>query len=415
MTRTGTVTRTETATRTAARLSEVRVSPILEIERAAAALRDRGVDVIALGTGEPDFDTPAHIVEAAERAMRGGRTRYTRLDGAPETKEAVCAKFERENGLRFSADEISVSTGAKQVLFNAFAATLDPGDEVLIPTPAWTSYADIVRINGGRAVFVPTRAADGFAPTAEAISRAIGPRTRWLLLNSPSNPTGAVLSPDALRAVAEALEPHPDVLVLVDEIYEHLCFDAPFRSFGDVCPSLRERTLLVNGVSKAYAMTGWRLGYGAGPAWLIRAMAKVQSQTTSCPSSISQAAAVAALTETDPGFDARRDAYRRRRDRVVRTLDAIERRLVRDARRRVLRLPAARRRGGRRRRVSLAARLGARGHGARQRLRGARPRAAVLRRGRRRARARPDPRGGGLRGRARRGGPFHRTATGGRA
>ena len=318
------MTRAETATRTAARLSEVRVSPILEIERAAAALRDRGVDVIALGTGEPDFDTPVHIVEAAERAMRGGRTRYTRLDGSPETKEAVCAKFERENGLRFSADEISVSTGAKQVLFNAFAATLDPGDEVLIPTPAWTSYADIVRINGGRAVFVPTRAADGFAPSAEAISRAIGPRTRWLLLNSPSNPTGAVLSADALRAVAEALAPHPDVLVLVDEIYEHLCFDAPFRSFGEVCPSLREHTLLVNGVSKAYAMTGWRLGYGAGPAWLIRAMAKVQSQTTSCPSSISQAAAVAALTETDPGFDARRDAYRRRRDRVVRTLDAIE-------------------------------------------------------------------------------------------
>ncbi|WP_315744645.1 MULTISPECIES: pyridoxal phosphate-dependent aminotransferase [unclassified Bradyrhizobium] len=309
----------------AQRLSAIGVSEILKITGLAAQMKREGQDVIILGAGEPDFDTPEPIKDAAARAMRDGATKYTALDGSPELKAAIRAKFKRDNGLDFAQDETTVAAGAKQVLFNAMMATLDPGDEVIIPTPFWVTYADIVAIAGGTPVLVPCSEANGFRLSPEDLARAITPRTRWLMLNSPSNPSGAAYSEQQYRPILDVLLKHPNVWLMVDDIYEHIVYDG-FRFVTPVAiePALRNRTLTVNGVSKAYAMTGWRIGYGAGPSALIKAMAVVQSQSTSCPSSISQAAAIEALTGPQDVIADRCRSFQQRRDLVVNALNSIE-------------------------------------------------------------------------------------------
>lgn len=279
-----------------ARASTIKSSPSMAVSMAAKAMRAKGEHVIDLSLGEPDFDTPAHIVEAAVDAMKRGITRYTAPDGLPELREAIVRKFRRENGLDYTADEISIGNGAKQILFNAFLGTLDPGDEVVVPAPYWVSYTDIVILHGGVPVIVPCGVEDAFKITPERLEAAITPKTRWFLFNSPSNPTGAIYTAGELKALGEVLARHPRVAIMSDEIYEHIvCADVPFTSFANACPDLLDRTLLINGVSKAYAMTGWRLGYAAGPKSLAKVLNKMQSQSTTCPSSITQVAAAAAL------------------------------------------------------------------------------------------------------------------------
>ena len=314
-----------TSFRPSHRLSSIGVSEILKISGLAAEMKRQGRDVIILGAGEPDFDTPDSIKNAAERALRAGATKYTALDGTPELKAAIRAKFKRDNGLEFAQDEITVSAGAKQVLFNAMMATVNPGDEVIIPTPFWVTYADIVAIVGGTPVLVPCSEANGFRMTADDLERAITPRTRWVMLNSPSNPSGAAYSEANYRPILDVLLAHPHVWLMVDDIYEHIVYDGfRFATPAAIEPALRNRTLTVNGVSKAYAMTGWRIGYGGGPSALIRAMAVVQSQSTSCPSSVSQAAAIEALNGPQ---DFVRDccrSFQARRDLVVSALNGID-------------------------------------------------------------------------------------------
>ncbi|SDI53743.1 pyridoxal phosphate-dependent aminotransferase [Alloyangia pacifica] len=311
--------------RPAARMAEVGVSKILAIGNRAAEMKRAGRPTIILGAGEPDFDTPDHIKHAAAEAMARGETKYTRLDGSPEMKAAVIEKFRRDNALEFSADEITVSTGAKQVIFNAFMATLDPGDEVIVATPCWTSYIDIVNMAEGTAVEVPCDDASGFRLTPRQLEAAITPKTRWVLLNSPSNPTGAAYSAADYAELAEVLRRHPHVWLMVDDMYEHIVYEGfAFVTPLQVAPDLRDRTLTINGVSKAYAMTGWRIGYGAGPAALIKVMAAAQSQSTSCPSSISQAGAVAALTGPQDFLPLRAADFQKRRDLVVAGLNAID-------------------------------------------------------------------------------------------
>ena len=305
-----------------AALGRVRPSPTIAITQAAREMAAAGRDVISLSAGEPDFDTPEHVRAAAARAIAQGRTRYTAPDGIPELKRAVAAKLARDNGLDHAPEEISIGAGGKQVIWNALLATLDPGAEVVIPAPYWVSYPDMVRLAGGTPVIVPTRAEDGHLMTPEALAGAITPRTRWLILNSPSNPTGAVLGEAGLRALTDVLMAHPQVHVMSDDIYEPIRYGVPFATAAQVEPRLRERALTVNGVSKAYAMTGWRIGYAAGPEPLIAAMRKVQSQTTSCPCSVSQWAAVAALEGPQDFVAGWVDAFRRRRDAVVAALDA---------------------------------------------------------------------------------------------
>jgi len=315
---------TDLSFRPADRIAEIEVSEILVRSGHAAALKRSGRPMIILGAGEPDFDTPDHIKLAAKEAIDRGETKYTIWDGSNELKEAVRRKFARENGLDFGIDQISCSAGAKQILYNAFMATLDPGDEVIIPTPYWTSYADIVRIAGGRPIEVVCDAQADFLLQPGQLDAAITPRTRWLLLNSPSNPSGAAYDEAALSALAAVVARHPDLWVISDDMYEHILYDDQrFVTFANVAPDLRARCLTVNGVSKAYAMTGWRLGYGAGPAQLIRAMAVVQSQSTSCPSSISQAAAIAALDGPQDIVRERAGHFQARRDLVVDALNAI--------------------------------------------------------------------------------------------
>lgn len=310
--------------RRAARIADIAVSEILVRSAQAAALRQAGRPMIVLGAGEPDFDTPDHIKDAACRAIADGQTKYTALDGSPALKEAVRAKFERENGLVFAQDEVTCGAGAKQVLYNAFMATLDEGDEVIVPAPYWTSYADIVKIAGGVPVALACGASAGFRLTPAHLDAAITPRTRWLVLNSPSNPSGAAYDAAGLEALADVVRRHDRLWVLSDDMYEHLLYDGRrFATLAQVAPDLRDRTLTVNGVSKAYAMTGWRLGYGAGPADLIAAMAVVQSQATSCPSSISQAAAIAALNGPQEIVAERRSSFQHRRDLVVAALKAV--------------------------------------------------------------------------------------------
>lgn len=306
----------------AQRVRAIGVSEILRITDHANAQKRAGRPVIVLGAGEPDFDTPQNVLDAAVRAIGRGETRYTVLDGSPAMKTAVQHKFQRDNGLDFALDEISVSAGAKQVIFNAMMASLNPGDEVILPAPYWTSYADIVQICGGVPVPVACTEANGFRLDAAQLEAAITPRTRWLFLNSPSNPSGAAYSAAQLAPLCEVLLRHPSVWVLADDIYEHILYDGlAFATPVAVEPRLRERTLTVNGVSKAYAMTGWRVGYGAGPRALIAAMAVVQSQTTSCPSSISQAAAIEALTGPQDVVATRCADFQARRDVVVAALN----------------------------------------------------------------------------------------------
>ncbi|MHA7876024.1 pyridoxal phosphate-dependent aminotransferase [Roseivivax sp.] len=303
-------------------LSRVAPSPTVAVTQLARDLAAEGRDVIGLGAGEPDFDTPDNIKSAAIAAIHAGKTKYTAPDGIPELKAAICAKFRRENGLEYGPAQVSVSTGGKQVLFNALLATLNPGDEVVIPAPYWVSYPDIVRIGGAEPVVVPAGLETGFKLTPEALEAAITPRTKWLIFNSPSNPTGAGYSRAELKALTDVLMRHPQVWVLTDDMYEHLAYDGfTFCTPAEVEPRLYDRTLTVNGVSKAYAMTGWRIGYAAGPEPLIAAMRKVQSQSTTNPCSISQWAAVEALEGPQDFLAERAEAFRRRRDLVVAALN----------------------------------------------------------------------------------------------
>lgn len=306
-----------------ATLSRVNPSPTIAMTTRAAELRAEGRDIIALSAGEPDFDTPEPIKEAAIAAIRAGKTKYTAVDGIPELKQAICGKFARENGLTYTPAQISVGTGGKQVLYNAFMATLNPGDEVIIPAPYWVSYPDMVRLAGGTPVIVETRIEDGFKLTPEALEAAITPKTKWFLFNSPSNPTGAGYAWDDLKSLTDVLERHPHVWVMSDDMYEHLVFDDfRFCTPAQVAPALYDRTLTVNGVSKAHAMTGWRIGYAGGPEPLIAAMRKLQSQSTSNPCTVSQYAALAALTGTQDYLAPNRALFQRRRDLVVSALNA---------------------------------------------------------------------------------------------
>jgi aspartate aminotransferase len=311
--------------RRAERIATIQVSEILRIATVSTQRRKAGRPMIVLGAGEPDFDTPEHVKEAAIRAIRAGQTKYTALDGTAELKGAISSKFRRENQLDYALDEISVGAGAKQVMHNAFLATLDAGDEVILAAPYWTSYADMVLIAGGRPVPVRCAEHNGFRLSAAELEAAITPRTRWVLLNSPSNPTGAAYSAAQLRPILDVLIRHPHVWLMSDDIYEHLVYDdLQFVTAAQLEPSLKARTLTVNGVSKAYAMTGWRVGYGGGPRALIAAMAVVQSQSTSNPCSISQAAAIEALNGPQDTIAEWRQVFQRRRDRVVDRLNAIE-------------------------------------------------------------------------------------------
>ncbi len=310
----------------ARRLSGLSAPATVAMSVRARALRAAGHDVISLALGEPDFATPPHAVEGAHAAALDGQTRYPPTDGTAALKQAVRAKFARENGLQFAANEVIVANGGKQVLFNALMATLDPGDEVVIPSPYWASYPLIVELLGGRPAFAPCLESDRFRLRPEALEAAIGPRTRWVILNFPNNPTGATCPLPDLLALAKVLERHPQVWILCDDIYEHLLFDdAPHVPLARAAPTLRDRVLTLSGVSKSYAMTGWRIGYAGGPAGLIEAMSTIQSHSTSGASSISQAAAVAALSGPQEGVWAMRDSYRRRRDSVVSALRAIPR------------------------------------------------------------------------------------------
>jgi aspartate aminotransferase len=288
-----------------------------------AARRSSGASVFSLSAGEPDFDTPEHIREAAIEAIRAGHTRYTQVAGMRSLREAVAEKFQRENGLDVGWQDTIVCSGGKQVIYNALAATLDEGDEVIVPAPYWVSYPEMVALCGARAVVVPCGIEGRFKLTPQALCKAIGPRTRWLILNSPSNPSGAVYTRDELAALADVLLAHPHVLVLSDDIYEHLIFDgAAFFTIAQVEPRLACRTLTMNGVSKAYAMTGWRIGYGTGPRWLLDAMEKLQGQQTSGASSISQHAALAALSGPQDFIGKTREVFEHRRSLVVDALNA---------------------------------------------------------------------------------------------
>lgn len=285
---------------------------------AAKALRAKGFDVIDLGLGEPDFPTPPHIAEAAHKAALAGETLYTASAGTPALRAAVAEKFRRENGLDYSADEIVVANGAKQIIFNALMATVNEGDEAILPAPYFVSYPEMVKLFGGIPVTPVCGAATGFRLTPEVLEAAITPRTKWLFLNLPGNPSGAVYTKDQLQALGAVLARHPQVLVLSDEIYEHILFDnRSFVSLGAACPDLRDRTLIVNGVAKAYAMTGWRVGYAAGPAPLLKAMGTVQSQSVTSVAAPMQAAALAALTGPQDCILRFREAFERRRDLVV--------------------------------------------------------------------------------------------------
>mgnify|MGYP000568644414 FL=1 len=311
--------------RKASRIDAIEVSEILQIGARAAELKQQGRPVIVLGAGEPDFDTPDAIKQAAVDAIWAGETKYTALTGTPDLKRAIRAKFKRDHGLDYRQDEVIVSTGAKQVLYNAFMASLEPGDEVIVPAPYWTSYVDIIALAGGKAVLVPCGAETGFRMTAEQLQRALGPRTRWVLFNSPSNPSGAAYSAQDYAPLLEVLMQHPGVWVMADDMYEHITYEGfEFATPAAVEPRLKPRCLTINGVSKAYAMTGWRIGYAGGPAALISAMAVIQGQSTSCAASVSQEAALQALNGGQDFLTERRASFQARRDLVVDGLNAIE-------------------------------------------------------------------------------------------
>src|SRR5437588_1589677 len=304
------------------RLARVKPSPTMAMTALATELKAAGRDIISLSVGEPDFDTPANIQEAAIAAMRRGETRYTVFDGSIELKRAVCGKFKRENGLDYETSQITVSSGGKQVLYNALVATINPGDEVVIPAPFWVSYPEMVLLCDGTPVPVACPQNNGFRLRPEDLDAAITPRTKWLILNSPSNPTGAAYSEADLQSVAEVLLRHPHVWVMTDDMYEHLVYDDfEFTTPAQIEPKLYDRTLTVNGVSKAYCMTGWRIGYAGGPAELIKAMQTIQSQSTSNPSSISQWASVEALNGPQDFIPVHNKVFKERRDLVVSMLN----------------------------------------------------------------------------------------------
>ncbi|PWR04192.1 aspartate transaminase [Meridianimarinicoccus roseus] len=308
-----------------ATLARVKPSPTIAVTTKARELKAAGKDVIGLGAGEPDFDTPQNIKDAAVAAIAAGKTKYTAVDGLPELKEAICAKFQRDNGLSYTPAQVTVGTGGKQVLYNALMATLNPGDEVIIPAPYWVSYPDMVLLASGTPVVAEASSQTGYKLTPEQLEAAITPKTKWLIFNSPSNPTGAGYSWDELKALTDVLVRHPHVWVMSDDMYEHLVYDGfEFCTPAQVEPALYDRTLTVNGVSKAYAMTGWRIGYAAGPEQVIGAIRKVQSQSTSNPCSISQWAAVEALNGTQDFIPANNATFKRRRDLVVSMLNACE-------------------------------------------------------------------------------------------
>jgi aspartate aminotransferase len=308
----------------AERVNRIKPSPSSMAGQRARELRASGRDILGLTAGEPDFDTPENVVEAAVRAMAQSRTKYTDVGGTPELKAAIADKFNRENKLDYRKDEIIVGTGGKQVIFNALMSTVGKGDEVIVPAPYWVSYPDIALLAGATPVFAATRAQDGFKLRADDLERAITPRTRWLILNAPNNPSGATYSIDELRALADVLLRHPHVWILSDDMYEHILYDdRRFYTMAQVEPELKCRTLTVNGVSKAYAMTGWRIGYAGGPAQLIKAMTKLQSQSTSSPSSVGQAAAQEALSGPQDFIAQRTAIFQQRRDFLVDTLNRI--------------------------------------------------------------------------------------------
>jgi aspartate aminotransferase len=299
-------------------LNRVKPSATMVLTQKARDLKAKGRDVISLTVGEPDFDTPDNIKTAAIDAIRRGETKYPPVLGIPALREAIAAKFQRENGLDYKASDTIVATGGKQILYNAFLVTMNPGDEVIIPAPFWVSYPEMVAINGGEPVIVPTRMEDGYKLMPEALDKAITPRTKWVVLNSPSNPSGAAYTRDELKGLTDVLMKHPHVWVLTDDMYEHLVYgDFAFTTPVQIEPGLKPRTLTMNGVSKAYAMTGWRIGYAAGPAELIKAMDMVQGQQTSGACTISQWAAVEALTGPQDFIPRSRKAFEERRDLVV--------------------------------------------------------------------------------------------------
>ncbi|MEM7060063.1 MAG: pyridoxal phosphate-dependent aminotransferase [Pseudomonadota bacterium] len=303
-------------------LARVKPSPTIAVTTKANELKAAGKDVIGLGAGEPDFDTPEHIKQAAIQAMNEGKTKYTAVDGIPQLKQAIADKFKRENGLDYAPSQVSVSAGGKQVLYNALVATLNPGDEVIIPAPYWVSYPDMVLLAGGEPVTVEASLETGFKITADQLEAAITPKTKWLIFNSPSNPSGAGYSAEELKPLTDVLMKHDHVWVMTDDMYEHIAYPPfEFATVAQVEPGLMDRTLTVNGLSKAYAMTGWRMGYAGGPQHLIKAMAKVQSQSTSNPSSISQWASVAALNGPQDYISESREAFQHRRDLVCSMLN----------------------------------------------------------------------------------------------
>ena len=308
--------------RLSAALGRIAPSATLAMSGRVIDLKSQGIDVIGLSAGEPDFDTPEFVKDAAIQAIRDGMTKYTAVDGIAPLKQAIIAKFKRDNGIEYTPKQITVNSGGKHTLFNALVATIDTGDEVIIPAPYWVSYPDIVQFAGGTPVIVMATAAQNYKITPEQLEAAITPKTRWLILNSPSNPTGAAYDADELKELGEVLLRHPQVLLLSDDMYEHIWYaKAPFATMLQVCPELYDRTLTMNGASKAYAMTGWRIGYAGGPAWLIKAMADLQSQSTSNPCSISQYAVLAALNGPQDFLRERNIAFRERRDLVVAMLN----------------------------------------------------------------------------------------------
>ncbi|MEK9716753.1 MAG: pyridoxal phosphate-dependent aminotransferase [Pelagibacteraceae bacterium] len=304
-------------------LSRIKPSPTIAVTQKARELKDSGVDVISLGAGEPDFDTPDNVKQAAIDAIKNGDTKYTAVDGTPKLKDAIINKFKKENNLNFTREEISVGAGGKQVIFNAILASINPGDEVLIPSPYWVSYPDIVLLAGGTPKIVICEEDDEFKITQEKLSKNINKNTKWIILNSPSNPTGSCYSEKELNDLAEVLIQYPQVMIMSDDIYEHVIYDN-FKFYTIAQNSkLKDRTLTINGVSKSYSMTGWRIGYAGGPKDLIKAMAKIQSQSTTNPSSISQAAAVEALNGDQTFMEERTSAFKERRDFVVSELNKV--------------------------------------------------------------------------------------------
>ncbi|MGK2740149.1 pyridoxal phosphate-dependent aminotransferase [Tepidicaulis sp. LMO-SS28] len=306
-------------------LSRIKPSATMAVTQKARDLKAAGRDVIGLGAGEPDFDTPDNIKDAAIEAIRRGETKYTAVDGIPELKEAIAGKFKRENNLDYTPAQIFVAPGGKPIIYNAMMATLNPGDEVIIPAPYWVSYPDIVLLAGGTPVFLETKMEDGFKLTPEALEAAITPKTKWFIFNSPSNPSGAAYTRDEMKKLTDVLKKHEHVWVFTDDIYEHLVYDNfEFTTPAQVEPALKDRTLTMNGVSKAYAMTGWRIGYCGGPEELLNAMRKIQSQSTSNPTSVSQWASVEALNGTQNFIPERAKAFKERRDLVVSMLNKAE-------------------------------------------------------------------------------------------